>query len=749
MARACVAVACLTLCTAAKVQSPTGACDVPPAMGGPRGCRAAAAAGDGWRRHVQRALLGLDDAVVASARTPVEPRSPKCVPGRVRGQVQRQDGTIKKDATTSRESNATARTRLAAFVGDAVDRHARSALQRMDAGGFELVMVGDSLNAESVNALGCAGAPELYEGGRPFIMNVPLDETPYTLDQWTVPRERGKVERDGLPIHKAADCCSAKPTVVVANIGIWYQCCENNKPFNVSTYARDLAALAAFLEAVCANSHHVCLLRGTTAQHFCTKDQYWHNGHNVSRTPDNFGRCVAPAPGQPSGWRDRQLCALFEATWRRTENVFFFPMEHLSRPFVDAHPYPDCTHHTLAPFHWEPLWWAIDLVLKHRVPPLKKFDAVAERRRLARVPGVVLPYTSQYRRSQFIPGPVKADAAHGLETTACPACAAPCAKPYWDCAACETAECGRPATATLRPAPPVAPGPRCRGRAVATGAWVAAADSAPRWPGCLPSCCGPPAAGAAPRKYDWVPSACDLPVFDPDRFCDLLGNRTLLLVGDSTMHQTAKLLENALQGRPCLDRVAFGMSDFLAASSHSERGASWDDHVASLAPDIAILSTGSHWAVQWFEVPYVAALRNVLAGLRRFPRTLFAWKTLNPAGCGPAPLPGGTNVSAWLRSPEVLATNPHWHEDQYVYYPRLDALALDVFAGRVPVIDASPLYLRPDSHQGSDKYLHSTCAKLSQCDCLHFCTDGTSALTLVPDLILNFLEDLSAKGEDT
>ena len=81
-----------------------------------------------------------------------------------------------------------------------------------------------------------------------------------------MPRERGKVERDGLPIHAAADCCSAKPTVVVANIGIWYQCCEHNKPLNVSTYARDLAALAAFLEAVCANSHHVCLLRGTTAQ---------------------------------------------------------------------------------------------------------------------------------------------------------------------------------------------------------------------------------------------------------------------------------------------------------------------------------------------------------------------------------------------------------------------------------------------------------------------------------------------------
>ncbi|CAH0372457.1 unnamed protein product [Pelagomonas calceolata] len=271
MMRACVVFACTTLCAAAprRFQSPTGACDVPPTTGGPRGCRAAAAAGNGWRRHVQRALLALDDAVVASAKTPVELRPPRCAPGKVRGQIQRQDGTTKVDTTTSREgAGATARTRLAAFAEDPVDRHARSALRRMDDGGLELVMVGDSLNAESVTALGCAGAPDGYDGAalRPLHAHVPFDKTPYTPEQWTVPKERGKVERDGLPIHAAADCCSAKPTVVVANIGIWYQCCEHNKPLNVSTYARDLAALAAFLEAVCANSHHVCLLRGTTAQ---------------------------------------------------------------------------------------------------------------------------------------------------------------------------------------------------------------------------------------------------------------------------------------------------------------------------------------------------------------------------------------------------------------------------------------------------------------------------------------------------
>ena len=127
MMRACIVFACTTLCAAAprRFQSPTGACDVPPATGGPRGCRAAAAAGNGWRRHVQRALLALDDAVVTSAKTPVELRPPRCAPGKVRGQIQRQDGTTKVDATTSREgAGATARTRLAAFAEDPVDRHA-------------------------------------------------------------------------------------------------------------------------------------------------------------------------------------------------------------------------------------------------------------------------------------------------------------------------------------------------------------------------------------------------------------------------------------------------------------------------------------------------------------------------------------------------------------------------------------------------------------------------------------------------
>ena len=83
----------------------------------------------------------------------------------------------------------------------------------MDDGGLELVMVGDSLNAESVTALGCAGAPDGYDGAalRPLHAHVPFDKTPYTPEQWTVPKERGKVERDGLPIHAGRTAAQPSP----------------------------------------------------------------------------------------------------------------------------------------------------------------------------------------------------------------------------------------------------------------------------------------------------------------------------------------------------------------------------------------------------------------------------------------------------------------------------------------------------------------------------------------------------------
>lgn len=49
----------------------------------------------------------------------------------------------------------------------------------------------------------------------------------------------------------------------------------------------------------------------------------------------------------------------------------------------------------------------------------------------------------------------------------------------------------------------------------------------------------------AMNSYKWVPRACLLHEFEPINFCKHLGNRTILLVGDSTMEQAASTLMNA------------------------------------------------------------------------------------------------------------------------------------------------------------------------------------------------------------
>ena len=49
----------------------------------------------------------------------------------------------------------------------------------------------------------------------------------------------------------------------------------------------------------------------------------------------------------------------------------------------------------------------------------------------------------------------------------------------------------------------------------------------------------------AMNSYKWVPHACSLREFEPRDFCMRLGNRTVLLVGDSTMEQAASTLMNA------------------------------------------------------------------------------------------------------------------------------------------------------------------------------------------------------------
>ena len=228
----------------------------------------------------------------------------------------------------------------------------------------------------------------------------------------------------------------------------------------------------------------------------------------------------------PSGWRDRR-CATGRGNVAPDRNVFFFPMEHLSRPFVDAHPYPTArtTRSHRPP---KPLWWAIDLALRHRVPPLEPFDAIAERRRSS----ASRAWSFRIRASTGGRSPPGAGRcpppARHLETertersTACPPAlqfvpsptvtARRASQPVRSAGSRDLDRAS--AARGTRLAPPVAPGSDAAGgrprlapgsRTRRRGGRAACRRAAARRP-------------PAPRRASTTGfRACDLPIFDPDR----------------------------------------------------------------------------------------------------------------------------------------------------------------------------------------------------------------------------------------
>jgi hypothetical protein len=75
----------------------------------------------------------------------------------------------------------------------------------------------------------------------------------------------------------------------------------------------------------------------------------------------------------------------------------------------------------------------------------------------------------------------------------------------------------------------------------------------------------------SPREmYTWEPSNCNLLAWNAKLFCTLLGNRTILMVGDSTMMQSGATLINMIKYGEggCASNV------YLSPSSHL----AWRDH---------------------------------------------------------------------------------------------------------------------------------------------------------------------------
>jgi hypothetical protein len=214
------------------------------------------------------------------------------------------------------------------------------------------------------------------------------------------------------------------------------------------------------------------------------------------------------------------------------------------------------------------------------------------------------------------------------------------------------------------------------------------------------------------EQYTWTPQSCLLLPWNATQFCDLLSNRTVLIVGDSTAGQAASTLMSMIKsgGGTCGERISFGNADYAIWG----RGWGLEKYIDFAQPDILILNAGAHCKDPGDVYSVLEKLRPIMQEVRRkyaaSNRNLtLAWKT-NHAGhyaCPDYTAP----LDHWLVGTDPALDRYHWN-----MFPQFDQIAKDYSLPEYlnyKIIDMSPLYMRPDAH-----------ARHSPVDCLHYCMPG-------------------------
>ena len=240
------------------------------------------------------------------------------------------------------------------------------------------------------------------------------------------------------------------------------------------------------------------------------------------------------------------------------------------------------------------------------------------------------------------------------------------------------------------------------------------------------------------RRMEWVPNNCKVSSFSATRFCKLLGSRRILLIGDSTMHQTASVLMNAiyyaLRDKGCQPQLQFSLSDTLVdVPGVPERGLHWMKYVVKYKPDIVILSTGPHIHNRDAFSTIIQLIKQDIvkhhAGVSFLLSKPFdvVWRTQPASGCAAR---AGERITDWSKYSWSKVYN-------YADQDERDEYARTQFEN---IVDVSPLRWRGDAHVG----VHS---KVYRSDCTHQCIPGPLS-TLIPKLMLRYLEKMHARGGD-
>ncbi|KAL7467269.1 hypothetical protein ACHAXS_007519 [Conticribra weissflogii] len=220
--------------------------------------------------------------------------------------------------------------------------------------------------------------------------------------------------------------------------------------------------------------------------------------------------------------------------------------------------------------------------------------------------------------------------------------------------------------------------------------------------------------------------------FDPIETCSLLGGQNVLLVGDSTMAQTATTLMNALVPGRCQTQITLGKSDTLVGRpyGHWNRGNPWIEYVKRLRPEIVFVTVGAHISD---DKAFREVVDEVLYDMKEmlinktFANTIFAWKTQQPGGCTQDILfPHHPASFANENISDFLELKYNWRQ----FYQRDLFLISRLQQVGIPYLDMRMLYSRTDAHvssRGNKAYR----------DCLHLCSPGP--LDIVAQLFHQFL----------
>ena len=251
------------------------------------------------------------------------------------------------------------------------------------------------------------------------------------------------------------------------------------------------------------------------------------------------------------------------------------------------------------------------------------------------------------------------------------------------------------------------------------------------------------------EKFVWETTNCTTMKWNATYFCELLGPRTLLLIGDSTMKQTASTLRTMIQhDEPpgdCGMQILLRDSDFLVdwgllepRPTTVERAAMFKKHLHEIRPDIAILSTGAHYlSVDTYHSMWRILAKGIEDIRRKYKHPpKFVWKTQNP---GHHACRTGDHETP-LQS--IDQYKPIDDKNKWNLHRNYDEIARNKSAELgIQVIDMSPLYLRPDGHPGYLAY------DIRGGDCLHYCLPGP--LNIFSILVMHMLRStLNVSGND-